>query len=667
MSRLIHLTYFSENFKTFTKLKKKMQVCGKNQYFGLGEESNREGYYGQCISPPFDSHVVIPSLKSFSAFDNHAVWVTREGQGFAIGSNESGQILGTMSKEVHQTEQLINIIDEKGQRCKIISAVCGHEYTLYLVSSETYANNQLVYSNENDFLSSPLFLSINGPNPLYLFGGWKTAAVIDNEGSIYVITKSVLKSIEKVVEKSVLPDDEKAVSVACCNTFVVAVSSNGRTFWSSLESAESGGSNRLIFRPVDELEKVDIVQVSGTMQNCLAVSRDGRVFGFGSNEWGQIGLGRRKTIASKFTQILALQSYRIVSASAGCCHSLFVSSDGTVLACGINGYGQLMLETGPSKRYVYLPVETSVTSFSSFIIAGNDISIVFVDCEAPKNSPNRVIPKEIAETDVATNKRWIQMQAEENARLKDENAKKTEKITKLEEENIIEKAKVFRLMKENDAQKEIIQQLEEENVAQIDTIIRLRTENSIEREKSSNLKNENEIQSNQIYHLKEENRIQSNKLFHLDSQVSSQKVELVKLKEDNQLKEKNILQLKNENLTQKTEIDKLRIENSVKEKRINKLVDKNEGQKLTIDHLKGKDINKLKETVAQAKIEINKLKSKNSQEKKEISQYKKENLSQKSKITQLITDISCRDAKISHLKEENSAHKTEAAQVKDDH
>ena len=73
-----------------------MKVCGYDKYSQLIEKSNKKSPGGYpIICPPCDSHLNISSLSSFSACDDRTIWITNEGQGYAVGYNEDGRILGT--------------------------------------------------------------------------------------------------------------------------------------------------------------------------------------------------------------------------------------------------------------------------------------------------------------------------------------------------------------------------------------------------------------------------------------------------------------------------------------------------------------------------------------------------------------------------------------------
>ncbi|KAK8890682.1 protein kinase activity protein [Tritrichomonas musculus] len=500
-----------------------MKVCGFNNDIRLNEASNKRASKYQCISPPCDSHLNISSLSSLSACHDHTIWITKEGEGYAVGSNRNGQILGTHKNEDLTKEELIELKDKEGRPCQIISAVCGQNYTLYLFCSSSSKNNQLAYVHKDHKRGAPVFVNINGHNPIHLFGGYCTAAAVDTEGSIFYITSGDMKAGRENIEKSVLPQSEKAVSIACCRSFVIASGSSGRAFCANVPyNREAGG--QLAFDIVKELEGTEIIEVSGIYDHCLAVCKDGRVFVRGSDRNGSLGLGGGRSSESEFTEIRGLK-HKIISASAGGAHSLFITSEGKVLACGWNNCGQL-LTTEPGSD-VYTPSDTTISSGASFSIAGGAISLVFVGTEPPPNTPNRPIrpikekvTKEPASKVAETPSDEILRLKEEIAALKEENSTQKEEIAALKEENSTQKEEIERQKEENSTQKEEIAALKEENSTQKEEIERQKEENSTQKEEIERQKEENSTQKEEIAALKEEN--------------STQKEEIERQKEENE-------------------------------------------------------------------------------------------------------------------------------------
>ncbi|WP_334089870.1 RCC1 domain-containing protein, partial [Helicobacter typhlonius] len=143
---------------------------------------------------------------------------------------------------------------------------------------------------------------------------------------------------------------------------------------------------------VSELSGQEIVWVSGKYKHFLAVSREGRVFGRGSNSRGELGLGQQTSSISSFTEISSLKGHKIRAAYAGCYHSLFETREGKILACGYKGFSCLLLSSDTHEN-VYSPTETTITDSAAFCIAGYCSSTVFIGGDPPPNTPNRLIEK----------------------------------------------------------------------------------------------------------------------------------------------------------------------------------------------------------------------------------------------------------------------------------
>lgn len=68
------------------------------------------------------------------------------------------------------------------------------------------------------------------------------------------------------------------------------------------------------------------------------------MYAWGSSQFGQLGLGPVQE--SPYPRlVVSLSGYRVVSAECGQYHTLYLTSSGSVLACGWNVHGQLGLGT----------------------------------------------------------------------------------------------------------------------------------------------------------------------------------------------------------------------------------------------------------------------------------------------------------------------------------
>ncbi|TRY92058.1 hypothetical protein DNTS_034080 [Danionella cerebrum] len=84
------------------------------------------------------------------------------------------------------------------------------------------------------------------------------------------------------------------------------------------------------------------LRISCGDEHTALVTENGKLFMFGSNNWGQLGLGTKTTV-NKPTCVKALKSERVRLAACGRTHTLVYTSRGNVYACGGNNEGQLGL------------------------------------------------------------------------------------------------------------------------------------------------------------------------------------------------------------------------------------------------------------------------------------------------------------------------------------
>lgn len=360
---------------------KTMKVCGENCQLQLGQTSNNQtSDKKQIICPSVTSDLDINSLLSISSYQNATVIINKDEKMEMIGSNSGGQVTKSIVCAPYKEFKKFNL-SANDHYYTPISSVCGTIYTLY-IGRDSKGKRVLVYCTSKTRRNENYELWIGQSNPEALFGGCKNAAVIDQNGGIIFVSENIISDIHSKKEPAFLPNGEKAVFVACCNDSIFVLSKNGCVYKSSAKM-------KLSFHPVDELKEINIVQLSGTCNHCLAVSQDGKVFGRGLNDSGCIGIGDESDNIEKFTLIESLSEYNIVNVYAGSSHSFFQTKEGKLLSCGKNKFGQLFLDD-LSKDEVLSPVETTIKSGASFCIAGANISFVFIN-GFPPNCPNQKV------------------------------------------------------------------------------------------------------------------------------------------------------------------------------------------------------------------------------------------------------------------------------------
>lgn len=91
-------------------------------------------------------------------------------------------------------------------------------------------------------------------------------------------------------------------------------------------------------------DDMQVVRIACGYYHSLVLRKDGSVFAFGRNDYGQLGLGNNES-ARKPTRIEALQSLRIRDVTSGCYHSIALTQNGKVYVWGRNNHGQLGIGT----------------------------------------------------------------------------------------------------------------------------------------------------------------------------------------------------------------------------------------------------------------------------------------------------------------------------------
>ncbi|MFA6285846.1 MAG: chitobiase/beta-hexosaminidase C-terminal domain-containing protein [Opitutaceae bacterium] len=111
-------------------------------------------------------------------------------------------------------------------------------------------------------------------------------------------------------------------------------------------------------------------QVSTGQDHTLALRRDGTVWAWGDNDYGQLGQGTSSGSLYP-AKVVGLAGMKAIA--AGALHSLAVKSDGTVWGWGYNGNGQL--GTGTATTQELSPVQVVALSGVVAVAAGDDHSL----------------------------------------------------------------------------------------------------------------------------------------------------------------------------------------------------------------------------------------------------------------------------------------------------
>eukprot|EP01125_Pyxidicula_operculata_P004047 TRINITY_DN1574_c0_g1_i3.p1 TRINITY_DN1574_c0_g1~~TRINITY_DN1574_c0_g1_i3.p1 ORF type:complete len:2540 (-),score=589.38 TRINITY_DN1574_c0_g1_i3:112-7731(-) len=144
-------------------------------------------------------------------------------------------------------------------------------------------------------------------------------------------------------------DTENVVSISCGTNHTLIVTSDGALYaFGSNSYGQLGlGPSKEDFavpQCVEFLSDKKVVKVATKGYFSLAITDEGQLYSFGENSYGQLGLGHKEN--QTLPQLVAsLSGKRVIDASAGMFHSIVLTDDGHVYSFGNNRGGQLGLGT----------------------------------------------------------------------------------------------------------------------------------------------------------------------------------------------------------------------------------------------------------------------------------------------------------------------------------
>ncbi|KAJ1524442.1 hypothetical protein ONE63_010939 [Megalurothrips usitatus] len=167
--------------------------------------------------------------------------------------------------------------------------------------------------------------------------------------------------------------------LACGGSHSLAVTKWGQLFsWGSDSSGQlglnSGSGDQWSAKTVKNLALSVVVQSACGQNHSLALTNDGQLFSWGSNQFGQLGLGTTSDQENIPMLVTSLAGIPIAFIACGSNHSFAVSKSGAVFGWGKNSCGQLGLSDCVNRKY---PAQLkSLRSIRvKFIACGEDFSI----------------------------------------------------------------------------------------------------------------------------------------------------------------------------------------------------------------------------------------------------------------------------------------------------
>jgi len=235
----------------------------------------------------------LTGITAISAGNNHNLTLKSDSTAWAWGSNQYGQ-LGDGTSTDKSTPVQVNLI-------RYIRYLTFEQTSYQLASPQSGLTTTTVQAVGVDVDYQPL----TGLNVTYSLSGTYTDVTINSSTGLITIT-----------------------SLAPAGTVNIVASYDGMTAKASLVLTTAGLTTAQRYG----------IQVASGYNHSMVLLKDGSVWTWGDNQYGQLGIGNT-TSSNIAVQVTSLTN--VIAIAAGQYHSLALKSDGTVWAWGYNQYGRL--------------------------------------------------------------------------------------------------------------------------------------------------------------------------------------------------------------------------------------------------------------------------------------------------------------------------------------
>lgn len=308
-------------------------------------------------------------IVAISAGKNHAAAIDNKGVLYTWGQNEYGQLGDGTTVDRSEPKPVTDIINAK-------SVVCGWRST-YVICDDglVYSFGDKCYIGRdfgNNFLPQ-IIKELN--NIIAVDTNSFESIALKNNGTVYDWGTNSRREIHELPK--IIKELEGIISIAVGSGFYLAVDKNGEVWawgWNKYFNLNTGNTEPDIYLPskvrdvhnvksvcgnegeilglhydgnvtrwgdyeLEELfESKDVISIHSGYAHFLAVKKDGTVFSWGSNMFGELG---NRTAENQYEPAIIEDLSGVIAADGGTDFSVILKEDGTVWAWGRNDFGQL--------------------------------------------------------------------------------------------------------------------------------------------------------------------------------------------------------------------------------------------------------------------------------------------------------------------------------------
>ena len=349
-TKLLHVIGKFADHNTLITQNNKVYVWGANYYgqLGLGDTNDRNTPTKNTqLEQLIQQNGGVNNILTLKTSWKHNVLVFKNGKVYVWGANYYGQLgLGDTTNRNAPTKntQLEQLIQENGDANNILTLETGHSYSILI-----FKNGKVYVWGYNEYGQLGIGDTTNRNTPTE---NTKLEQIIQENGGA-----------------------ENILTLKTGYAHNILIFKNGKVYvWGRNGYGQLGlGDNTNGKTPTENTQLEQIIQENGGADNILTLKtgwdhnilifRNGKVYVWGRNEYGQLGLGdqgRRNTPTenSQLEQIIQENggADNILTLKTGESHNILIFRNGKVYVWGYNEFGQLGLG---DTNHRYTPTENS--------------------------------------------------------------------------------------------------------------------------------------------------------------------------------------------------------------------------------------------------------------------------------------------------------------------